>query len=58
MLWQGFGCWQSFLAFRGRSNKMIDSIKRFFGITPNVYSLPYQQRIYVIALSTAVERVR
>jgi hypothetical protein len=37
---------------------MIDSIKRFFGITPNVYDLPYQQRLYVIALSTAIERVR
>ena len=37
---------------------VIDSIKRFFGIAPNVYSLPYQQRNYVIALSTAVERVR
>jgi hypothetical protein len=37
---------------------VIQSIKRFFGITPNVYNLPYNERIYVIALSTAVERVR
>ena len=37
---------------------MIDAIKRFFGIVPRVYDLPYQHRIYIVALSTAVERVR
>ena len=37
---------------------MLASIKKFFGITPNVYDLPYQQRVYIVALSTAVERVR
>lgn len=37
---------------------MLASIKKFFGIAPNVYDLPYQQRVYIVALSTAVERVR
>jgi hypothetical protein len=37
---------------------MLKSIKRFLGISPNVYDLPYQQRVYIVALSTAVERVR
>jgi hypothetical protein len=37
---------------------MINTIKSLLGITPNVYNLPYNERIYVIALSTAVERVR
>ena len=37
---------------------MIATIKKFLGFVPNVYDLPYQQRIYVIALSTAVQRVR
>jgi hypothetical protein len=37
---------------------MLQSIKKFFGITPNIYDLPYNQRVYVIALSTAVERVK
>ena len=37
---------------------MLQSIKKFFGIAPNVYDLPYNQRVYVIALSTAVERVK
>jgi hypothetical protein len=37
---------------------MIAAIKKFFSITPNVYDLPYSQRVYIVALSTAVERVR
>jgi hypothetical protein len=37
---------------------MIAAIKKFFGIAPNVYDLPYNERVYVVALSTAVERVR
>ena len=37
---------------------MIAAIKKLLGITPNVYDLPYNQRVYVVALSTAVERVR
>lgn len=37
---------------------MIATIKKFFGVAPNVYDLPYDQRVYVIALSTAVERVK
>ena len=37
---------------------MINAIKRLLGITPNVYDLPYNERVYVIALSTAVQRVR
>ena len=37
---------------------MLQSIKKFFGITPNVYDLPYNDRVYVIALSTAVVRVK
>ncbi len=37
---------------------MIQTIKRFFGFVPNVYDLPYNERIYVVALSTAVQRVR
>jgi hypothetical protein len=37
---------------------MIRSIKRFFGIPPNVYDLPYQQRVYIVALSTAVQRIK
>jgi hypothetical protein len=37
---------------------MINAIKKLLGIGPNVYDLPYNQRVYVVALSTAVERVR
>jgi hypothetical protein len=37
---------------------MINAIKRLLGIAPNVYDLPYNERIYLIALSTAVHRVR
>jgi len=37
---------------------VIESVKQFLGFVPNVYNLPYQQRIYIIALSTAVQRVR
>jgi hypothetical protein len=37
---------------------MIATIKKFFGIAPNIYDLPYNDRVYVIALSTAVERVK
>ena len=37
---------------------MITAIKKFFGIAPNVYDLPYNQRLYVIALSTAVQRIK
>ena len=33
-------------------------IKNLFGITPSIYDLPYQQRVYIITLSTAVERVK
>lgn len=37
---------------------MIATIKKFFGIAPRVYDLPYNQRLYVIALSTAVQRIK
>jgi hypothetical protein len=37
---------------------MIQAIKQFFGFVPNVYDLPYNERIYVIALSTAVQRIK
>lgn len=37
---------------------MLHSIKKFFGMTPRVYDLPYSQRLYIVALSTAVERVK
>ena len=37
---------------------MIESIKRFLGLTPNVYSLPYNERSFVITVSTAIERVK
>lgn len=37
---------------------MIGTIKRLLGIQPSVYDLPYNQRVYIVALSTAVERVR
>lgn len=37
---------------------MISAIKQFLGITPRVYNLPYNERVWVIAVSTALERVR
>jgi hypothetical protein len=37
---------------------MIDSIKRFFGITPSIYELPYEKRLFITMLSTSVERVK
>jgi hypothetical protein len=37
---------------------MVHFIKKFFGITPSIYQLPYQERAYIITLSTAVERVK
>jgi hypothetical protein len=37
---------------------MITAIKKFFGVVPSVYDLPYNERVYIVALSTAVERVR
>jgi len=37
---------------------MIDAIKRLFGIQPSIYNLPYNQRVYIVALSTSVERVK
>jgi hypothetical protein len=37
---------------------LIQSIKDFFGLSPRIYDLPYQQRAYIITLSTAVERVK
>jgi hypothetical protein len=37
---------------------MLATIKKLLGITPNVYDLPYSQRLYIVALSTSVERVR
>jgi hypothetical protein len=37
---------------------MIATIKKLLGIAPNVYDLPYNERLYVVALSTAIERVR
>jgi hypothetical protein len=37
---------------------MIYAIKRLLGIVPSVYNLPYNERVYLVALSTAVQRVR
>jgi hypothetical protein len=37
---------------------MIAAFKRLLGIQPNIYALPYNERAYIITLSTAVERVR
>ena len=37
---------------------MIATIKKLLGIGPSVYDLPYAQRLYIVALSTSVERVR
>jgi hypothetical protein len=50
------GC-NPFQSFRGGA-VLIHRIKRFLGITPKVYDLPYNQKVYIITLSTAVERVR
>ena len=37
---------------------MFATIKKWLGIQPSVYDLPYNQKVYIVALSTAVERVR
>jgi len=37
---------------------MLAAFKKLLGIVPNVYDLPYNERLYVVALSTAIERVR
>jgi hypothetical protein len=37
---------------------MIETIKRFFGIYPPIYSLPYEQRAFIVTVSTAMERVK
>lgn len=37
---------------------MIETIKRFFGIQPNIYNLPYNQRCFIITVGTAMERVK
>lgn len=36
----------------------IQAVKDFFGLSPSIYQLPYQERAYIITLSTAVERVK
>jgi len=36
----------------------IHYIKNLFSPTPSIYQLPYQERAYIITLSTAVERVK
>ena len=37
---------------------MIESIKRFFGFGPNILDLPYNQRSFIVTVSTAIERVK
>jgi hypothetical protein len=37
---------------------MIQSIKKFLGIQPKVYDLPYNERVYITMLSTSIERVK
>jgi len=37
---------------------MFHYLSRLLGLTPDVYSLPYHQRSYIITLSTAVQRVK
>jgi len=51
-------CLHFVLRSSSQEANVIQSIKRFFGFVPNVYNLPYHHRIYVIALSTAVTRIR
>jgi hypothetical protein len=37
---------------------LVHYIKNLFAPSPSIYDLPYQQRAYIITLSTAVERVK
>ncbi len=37
---------------------LVHYIKNLFVPSPSIYDLPYQQRAYIITLSTAVERVK
>lgn len=37
---------------------MLNAIKRFLGIAPDVYSLPYEQRLFIVSVGTAIERVK
>lgn len=37
---------------------MLYAIRRLLGLVPDVYNLPYNERLYVIAVGTAIERVR
>ena len=37
---------------------LVHYIRNLFASTPRIYDLPYQERAYIITLSTAVERVK
>jgi hypothetical protein len=37
---------------------MLAAFKRLLGIQPNIYALPYNERAFIITVSTAMERVR